>query len=108
MLFVPTHFYANTPGVSLIGPYNSHFITDVSFAFFASGIVLQLGVFQAIKSTIIAGALWPFMHALFHITVWANREFIIDRVTVFDFLAVIIPGLLVMLLAIKFGEARNV
>ena len=108
MLFVPIHFYENTPGVSMMGPYNAHFIADVSFAFLASGVALQLGAFQSIKSTIIVGALWPFMHALFHITIWVNRGFLIDYVTVSDFFAVIVPGLFVMLVAIKFEEVHNV
>ena len=108
MLFFPVHFYENTPGVSMMGPYNSHFIKDVSFAFLTSGFALQIGAFKSITSTIVVGALWPFMHALFHMAIWINRGFIIDHVTVSDFLAVIIPGFLAMILAIKFKEVRGV
>ncbi len=107
MLFAPIHFYENTPGVSMMGPFNSHFVTDVSLAFFASGIAILLRVFQSTKSTIIAGALWPLMHALFHVTIWVHRDFKIDHVTISDFLGVIIPGLCVMLMAFKFNEVRN-
>ncbi|WP_147250938.1 hypothetical protein [Arenicella xantha] len=107
LLFAPAHFYAVTPGVSMMGPYNSHFIRDVSFAFLASGIALQLGTIQHNKLAVVIGALWPLLHALFHITIWVRRDFVVDRVSVSDFLAVIIPGLLVMLLAIRFNEVRN-
>ncbi len=107
ILFAPIHFYANTPGVSMMGPFNSHFITDVSLAFLASGGALLLGVFQSTKSTIIAGALWPLMHALFHVTIWVHRGFKIDYITVSDFVGVILPGLCVMLVAIKYREVRN-
>ncbi len=92
----------------MMGPYNKHFVLDVSFAFLASGIAVQLGAIQSNKLASMMGALWPLMHALFHITIWIRRDFIIDRVSVSDFLAVIIPGLLVMLLAIRFNEVRNV
>ena len=108
ILFAPIYFYQTTPGVAMMGPYNAHFIRDVSFALLASGVALQLGAIQSTKSTVIVGSLWPFMHALFHITIWVGRDFIVDHVSVSDFVGVIIPGFLIMLLAIRFNEVRNV
>ena len=108
VLFAPIYFYQNTPGVSMMGPYNPHFIRDVSFAFMTSGVALLLGAFQANKSTVIVGALWPLMHALFHITIWVKREFVLDLVTASDFFAVIIPGVLVTLVAVRFYRSSHV
>jgi len=108
ILLAPIHFYQNTPGVSMMGPYNAHFIRDVSFAFIASGAGLLLGAVQSLKSTIIVAALWPFMHALFHFTIWYRRDFVVDTITLSDFFAVVIPGLLVLLLATRFNGGRHV
>jgi len=108
ILFAPLWFYQNTPGVSMMGPYNSHFVIDLSFAFIASGLGLLFGASKSTKSTIVTGALWPFMHALFHISIWIKRELIIDIVSVSDFFAVIVPGVLIFLIAIKSSEAAYV
>jgi hypothetical protein len=108
LLFAPLHFYETTPGVSMMGAYNNHFIIDISFAFLSSGIAVQLGVIRSNKLALMIGALWPLMHALFHLTIWAKRDFIVDYISVSDFLGIIVPGLLVVLLAIRFNEVRNV
>ena len=80
-----------------MGPFNLHFIRDVALVFMASGGAMAWGIKHGIKSTAIAGARWPFLHALFHIQIWAGmRDFAIDIVTLSDLIAVIIPGLLAL------------
>lgn len=97
LLIAPTHFYNNTPGVSLMGPLNLHFIRDVGFVFLASGGGMYWGVKNAIKSTAMLGASWPFLHALFHIQIWVGmRGFALDFITLADLVGVIIPGLLAL------------
>jgi len=44
IFFFPQTFYNQTPGLSAMGPFNSHLIRDVSFAFLVSGSALFYGV----------------------------------------------------------------
>lgn len=38
MLAAPDSWYARAPGVVETGPFNSHFVADIGFAFLASGL----------------------------------------------------------------------
>ena len=87
-----------------MGPYNAHFIVDVSLVFIVSSLAFGWGVFYQIQTTAIAGAAWPFMHALFHLKIWAHRYFVVDYISLADFAAVIVPGVLVLYLACKVKE----
>lgn len=108
LLFAPMHFYSNVPGVSSMGPFNLHFIRDVGLVFIASGGAIAYGVQQGVKSTAVAGACWPFLHALFHLQIWAGmRGFAMDFITLSDFVGVIIPGVLALYLAYKVEEANR-
>ena len=107
LLTSPMHFYSNTPGVAAMGPYNLHFIVDVSFAFIAASIGLAWGNFRSLRSTAVVGALWPFLHALFHLQIWAKRNFVLDNVSQSDFVAVIIPGLIALWLAVRIQEVTT-
>lgn len=97
--FAPTLFYEMTPGVSMMGPFNLHFIRDVGIAFFVSGGAIVFGVMQGNRALAIAGASWPFLHAVFHLQLWAARNFALDGVAAFDFAAVILPAFVMMALA---------
>lgn len=102
LLLAPMHFYQNVPGVSAMGPFNLHFIRDVGLVFMASGGAMTWGITKRVKSTLVAGAAWPFLHALFHIQIWAGmRGFAMDFITLSDFVAVIVPGLVAMYGALK-------
>lgn len=107
IFFAPMQFYTNTPGVALMGPYNFHFIRDIAFVFMASSGAMLWGIKHGIKSTAVAGAAWPFLHSLFHLQVWGMRDFALDFITAADFSAVIIPGFIVLYLAVKHvGESK--
>ena len=43
MLTAPENWYAGVPGVTMAGPINLHFITDIGLAFLASGAGVMLG-----------------------------------------------------------------
>lgn len=107
IFFAPETFYRLTPGLSDMGPYNFHFIRDVSFSFLAGGGALAYGAFRQNKPVLIFGAAWPFMHALFHSQIWAHRGFPFDHIWLVDTLAVILPGLIVFWLAIKFKSVAS-
>ncbi len=43
MLVAPAAWYTSVPGVTATGPFNHHFITDIGFAFAASGVGMIAG-----------------------------------------------------------------
>lgn len=101
IFLAPETFYRLTPGLAEMGPYNFHFIRDVALTFFASGGAIAFGASSGNRPVVIAGAAWPFMHALFHLQIWGHRGFPLDQVWLVDTLAVILPGLLVLVLAMR-------
>lgn len=77
MLLAPDAWYAAVPGVSMTGPINHHFTADIGLAFIASGAGLALGARRGAAAAIfaIAGATWPALHALLHISGWIEHGF---------------------------------
>ncbi len=75
MLVAPAAWYASVPGVTATGPFNHHFITDIGFAFAASGVGMIAGFRpgQAAGAFALAGATWPTLHALFHLWEWISH-----------------------------------
>ena len=104
----PHGFFDRTPGLALMGPYSVHFIRDVGLAFFAAGTATVVGAWQYNRHLALAGAGWPFLHALFHIQIWSHRGFPFDAIAAFDFIAVIAPAFLAVMLAAKLpGQFAN-
>ena len=60
-------WYERTPGVTMTGPYNAHFVLDIGYAFLASGLVLIVGAWMGARGLMIAGLSWPALHAGVHI-----------------------------------------
>ncbi len=101
----PATFYALTPGVALLGPYNVHFVRDVGLVYMASGLVGLHGVRQANISLCRAAVLWSCLHSVFHLHVWMERGMPFDGLFLFDLTGVILPPFLV--LACLRGPALN-
>ncbi len=98
---LPQMFYDLTPGMKLIGPFNDHFIRDVGLAFFASGLCVMYGWISHKVDWIVAGALWPFLHAIFHVYIWIHRGMPFDEIFLFDLIAVVAPAVIVFSLGSK-------
>ena len=105
LFFFPVVFYENTPGLAAMGPYNLHFIRDVSFAFFVSGAALGYGVRVGLRELAMFGAAWPLLHAFFHLYIWAHRGFPFDVVWASDLTLVVIPGIAAFALAAKITKS---
>src|SRR5258705_13468284 len=75
MLIAPHEWYASVPGVTATGPFNHHFITDIGFAFAASGVGMMMGFRdgRVAASFAMAGATWPALHGLFHLWGWMSQ-----------------------------------
>jgi hypothetical protein len=100
----PHGFYDRTPGLAMMGPYNVHFIRDVGLAFVAAGISAAVGAWRRNRSLAFAGTVWPFLHALFHIQIWSHRGFPFDAIAGFDFVAVMAPAFLAVMLAWRLAD----
>ncbi len=100
----PYSFYELTPGVAMMGPYSVHFIRDVGLAFAASGAVSCVGAWRRDRRLALAGTVWPFLHGLFHIQIWAHRGFPFDGIAAFDAAAVSLPAFAAATLAWRLGK----
>ncbi|HPE46771.1 MAG TPA: hypothetical protein PLR76_00165 [Hyphomonas sp.] len=97
----PQAFYDAVPGLDLMGPYNVHFIRDVSLAYLASGAMLIAGGVLLDRRLALAGTLWFVLHALFHWQIWLHRGLPFDYIFWFDLFAVIIPSFLALLASLR-------
>lgn len=104
ILFAPQYFYDTTPGVGVTGPFNSHFITDVGFAFLSSGGALAWGALKRHRAIVFAGLAWPALHALYHLQIWIAQGAPANFVAAADLMAVLIPAGLTLWAATKLEE----
>ena len=107
VFFLPTLFYDLTPGLSAMGPFNLHFIRDVGLAYFASGACLVIAAVTINRSLAIAGVLWPFLHAVFHVQIWIGRGSPADGVALFNFGAIVLPAVAGAALALALQPVQN-
>lgn len=77
MLADPMGWYAAIPGAIGTGQGNMHFIGDIGLAFAASGVGLMLGFRAGARAATfaLAGAVFPALHALFHVWGWFAHGF---------------------------------
>lgn len=108
MILAPDYWYATVPGVPMTGPMNHHFVVDIGLAFVASGA----GMMAAMRpgrtglAFALAGAVWPALHALFHIFNWLTMGFPHDGQIIFSEVVAVV-GLSFLGLALAWIEARK-
>ena len=111
MLVAPTTWYASVPGVSMTGPFNPHFVTDIGLAFLASGIgmLFALRRGQIAATLALAGSVWPALHALFHVWSWVTGHMPSSpTLWASEAVGVVIVGLLGAGLALaRFGQGET-
>ncbi len=75
MLAVPVAWFGQVIGDMPMGPLDTHFIRDVGFAYLASGTGLIWGLRRgAVAGAFaLAGAVWPMLHAFFHLDLWTMQ-----------------------------------
>ena len=73
MLIAPDAWFARVIGDMPMGMMDDHFIRDVGFAYLGSGVGLIWGIRAGVTAAAfaLAGAIWPVLHALFHLALWA-------------------------------------
>lgn len=103
MWFTPLRWYENTPGVSMMGPFNLHFVRDIAFVYLVSATAFAWGVKKHDRTALIFGATWPCLHALFHIWIWAMmRGFAFDIVSLVNLVGIQTPAWLALWTAFKY------
>ncbi len=111
MLVLPHAWYDAVPGVSMLGPYNTHFIRDVALIFLGSGGLFWAAVLRGVPAYALAGALWPVMHAVYHLQMWVGRGFAIDEIAFVNLAGIQLPAWLGLYAAFRLarehGEGRS-
>ena len=92
MWFAPQYWYETTPGVSMMGPFNLHFIRDVALTYLMASGAFIWAVRRDIRIVGFVGAAWPCMHALFHIQIWIARGLPLDDITATNLIAIQLPA----------------
>lgn len=92
VFFAPEYFYNTVPGVSMMGPFNLHFIRDVGLAYFGSGLLMLTAWRRRDYAFALGGALWPCLHALFHIQIWIARGAPADIVAFTNLFGIQLPA----------------
>jgi hypothetical protein len=75
----PHLWYDTIPGISMMGPFNSHFVRDIGLVYIIGGGAFVVYANRASDALWLA-ALWPAAHAVFHIWIWVTRGAPIDLV----------------------------
>ncbi len=96
MFVLPQIFYQATPGVAMMGPFNTHFIRDAGLAFATSGGALLWGTLKQNRPVAVFGAIWPCLHAAFHIWIWFARGLPLDLVAGVNLVGIQAPAWLAL------------
>lgn len=107
MWFAPQAWYDNTPGVAMMGPFNLHFIRDIALVFLLSAGGLIWGALKSDKTAAIMGSIWPCLHAVFHIWIWASRGVPIDTVAIVNLFGIQLPAWLALTAAMKLSAREG-
>lgn len=90
MLVAGRLWYETVPGVSETGPFNPHFVQDISVAFLVAGLALAARAWRPrYWPAAVAGAGFLAAHALIHLVMIARGH---DHHAAFDLMAVVLPS----------------
>ncbi|MEM7459810.1 MAG: hypothetical protein AAF331_10135 [Pseudomonadota bacterium] len=101
MFVAPQAFYDHTPGVAMMGPFNTHFIRDAGLAFLTSGGALLWGTLNQNRAVAVFGAVWPCLHAAFHVWIWVARGFPFDHIALVNLVGIQLPAWIALFAATK-------
>ena len=92
MLFTPKLWYDVMPGVSILGPYNTHFVRDVALVYLVSSAGFLFGLRRGAESALLVAAAWPATHAIYHLWMWVGRNFALDIVALVNWIGIQAPA----------------
>ncbi|MEZ6001221.1 hypothetical protein [Hyphomonas sp.] len=102
MWFAPHTWYETVPGVAMMGPFNLHFVRDIALVFGMSAGALAYGTLKYDRTAAICGAVWPALHALFHIWIWFARGVPLDQIAFANLIGIQTPAWLALAAALNF------
>ncbi|HHL42472.1 MAG TPA: hypothetical protein ENJ42_02545 [Hellea balneolensis] len=102
MWFAPHFWYENVPGIVEMGLYHKHLIRDVGLVYLVSGA----GLLWAFKNPSVAvfAALWPALHALYHIAIFFDRGLPLDIISGTNLMLIQIPAWASLWAALKWAK----
>ena len=101
MFFSPMSWYQTTPGVVETGPFNMHFVMDIGLVFLMSAGAMAYGLRLQNQTAIVCGAVWPALHAAFHIFIWFQRGIPFDLIALSNLVGIQLPAWGALLLALS-------
>lgn len=90
MWFAPHFWYETVPGIVEMGLYHKHLIRDVGLAYLVAGGGLIYGIRH--PAIAVYAALWPALHALYHIAIFFDRGMALDSISATNLLLIQIPA----------------
>lgn len=92
MLIEPKAWYDTIPGVSMLGPYNTHFIRDIGILYLVAAGGFFWGLRPGQASVLLFACMWPALHAVYHLNMWVARGFPFDLVAFVNLAAIQLPA----------------
>lgn len=99
MWIMPQTWYELTPGVSMMGPFNSHFVRDAALAYLCAGAVMGWGTAKRDRVAVYIAALWPALHGLFHVWIWFGRGVPLDFIALVNLVGIQMPAWMALIAA---------
>jgi len=96
MLISPQFWYNTVPGMPFFGPYNTHFIRDISIIYIVSAAGFAWGLRAQWAGTLLMASAWPALHAIYHLQVWSARGFPVDIILVVNVFGIQAPAWLAL------------
>ena len=107
MWAAPSIWYARTPGVTMTGAYNMHFIMDIGLIYAVSGVALALGALRGNAVALLFGAAWPALHAALHAWMWLARGMALDSVALANLFGIQLPAWITLFFAVRFAQKET-
>ena len=107
MLVSPFVWYENTPGVSMLGPYNTHFVRDVGLVYIVTAIGIIWGARPRNANLLLFASVWPALHAIYHAWMWIGRDFALDLVALVNLVGIQIPAWLMLYVAMRMRRSEG-
>lgn len=92
MIVDPKLWYDTIPGITMLGPYNTHFLRDVGIIYGVSAGGFVWGLRAGTSPALIMAAAWPALHAIYHFQMWVGRGFALDIVALVNLLLIQLPA----------------
>lgn len=90
MWFAPMWWYETVPGITMMGPFNLHFVRDIGLVYLVSGLGLIVGARQ--PAVALFACAWPGLHAVYHFAIFVARGMPVDAVSATNLILIQLPA----------------